>query len=263
VARLRALPAHSALAASWNPVARLTQGRFHPAASKNNRKITFFCIIQCSGREWKPSFLGVAARNPELPLSIACSPGPVYAKDEHPRFRTSVAQRGYLQCTKGEGERLVSVRIVCRKRMQLRDREGPLEPQATLWHGTEGQSSLRLYKELLPCQRPCFEADGAEYAGEITYEYEYEYGKRYSPLLLREQGVENKISPDCELTQGPKIETNRTKRKSLYLFLGTQHTPLCTCLSARDDARCPPRSHIYRERACSSSSRKKKSKALV
>ena len=38
--------------------------------------------------------------------------------------------------------------------------EGPLEPQATHWNGIEGSSSLRLWKKLLPCQRPS--ASGAE-----------------------------------------------------------------------------------------------------
>ena len=60
----------------------------------------------------------------------------------------------------GEGERQASVRIVCRKRRQPRDREGPLEPQATYWYCIEDPSSLRLWKELLPCQRPS--ASGAE-----------------------------------------------------------------------------------------------------
>jgi len=51
-------------------------------------------------------------------------------------------------------------RIACWKRRQLYDREGQLEQQATHWYGTEGPSSLRLWKVLLPCQRPS--ASGAE-----------------------------------------------------------------------------------------------------
>ena len=63
-------------------------------------------------------------------LSNTCLPGPVYAKDQHLRVRTCVAQRGFLQCTKGEDERLASVRIAYLKRRQHYDRSMDDAPMA-------------------------------------------------------------------------------------------------------------------------------------
>jgi len=121
--------------------------------------------------------------------------------------------------------------LVYRRRSYSRYWEGPLEPQATHWYGTEGTSSLRLWKKLLPCQRPSAtgRVDGALCAG-----------NRYCPLLLGEQRVENKISPDCAPFQELKAEKTPNWTKALGFIPRhptppSLHVPFC----ARHDARCP------------------------
>jgi len=78
--RLRALPAHSAFAVSWFPVARLARGRLLLVASENNRWTTFLFIIQRSGREKN----GAAGGRPRSLATVAAARSWPVARDRSP-----------------------------------------------------------------------------------------------------------------------------------------------------------------------------------
>jgi hypothetical protein len=78
--RLRALPAHSAFAASWFSVARLARGRLLLVASENNRWTTFLFIIQRSGRDKN----GAAGGRPRSLATVAAARSWPVARDRSP-----------------------------------------------------------------------------------------------------------------------------------------------------------------------------------
>ena len=104
---------------------------FFPWPPKTTDEPHSSSLFSVQGEYESPPF---SEKPPETPNDLFRSPArldPFTQKTSIHIFRTCVAQRRFPLCTKGEGERLASVRIACRKKRQLYDRSMDGAPMAS------------------------------------------------------------------------------------------------------------------------------------